>query len=468
MTAATLFEKIWAEHVITTLPDGTDLLHIDRHILHDLTSAQAFDALRRDDRTVREPGLTIAVQDHIIATAPGRSDETYPPGAPFVRALRRNAKDFGIRLIDIDDARQGIVHVIAPELGFTLPGTTFVCGDSHTCTNGGLGALAFGLGTGDVAHVLATQTLALQRPGTFRIRFDGRLGKGVSAKDMALRVMAHVVDGATGFAVEYAGAAVTALPVEGRLTLCNMSIELGARIGMVAPDDTTFAYLADRPLAPKGALWDAAVAHWRTLPSAPDARFDREVTLDVGALTPVITWGTSPAHAIAIDGVIPDPARETDPARREAMVRALAYMGLTPGTRMEDQPVDQVFIGSCTNARISDLRQAADIARGRNVAPGLRAMVVPGSTAVKRQAEAEGLDQIFRTAGFEWHESACSMCASVNADMVPPRQRCVSTSNRNYEGRQGREARTHLASPATAAAAAVTGRVTDPRRLMEA
>lgn len=462
----TLFEKVWDDHVVATLEDGTDLLHIDRHVLHEMTSYKAFDDLRAGGLPVHSPHLTVAVQDHILATDPGRDDYTYDKGTPFIQAQRRNAKEFGVRLIDVHDDEQGIVHVVAPELGLTLPGSTFVCGDSHTCTNGGLGAIALGLGSSDVGHVLATQTLALRRPKTFRVSFEGRLAPGVYAKDLVLHLASQVgVSAGNGYAVEYAGSVIRNLPVEGRLTLCNMSVEWGARIGMVAPDEITFEYLHGRPFAPGGRMWDEAVAYWRTLPTDGNARFNREVTIDVSIIAPQITWGTSPEHALNVDQPVPDPTTQPDPDRRQGMIRALEYMDLKPGMILEGLPIDQVFIGSCTNSRLSDLRAAAEIARGRKVVPGLRAMVVPGSTAIKQQAEAEGLDRIFRDAGFEWHESACSMCASVNADFVAPGRRCVSTSNRNYEGRQGRDARTHLASPAMAAAAAVTGRITDIRKM---
>ena len=464
MASATLFDKVWAEHVVAPVDRGTDLLHIDRHLLHELTAFKGFDRLRTAGLRAHSPQLNIAVQDHLLATEPGRTELSYGPGASFVRAHRSNAREFGIRLIDIGDREQGIVHVIAPELGLTLPGSTIVCGDSHTCTNGGLGALAFGIGASDIAHVLATQTLAVKRPKQLRVSFAGRMPLGVHAKDLVLALLARVGN-ANGYAVEYAGPAMASLPIEGRLTVCNMSVEFGARIGMIAPDDATYEYLAGRPCAPQGPLWDQALAAWRRLPSDPDARFDRELTIDASMLAPQITWGTSPEHSIAIDEIVPDPAAEADGGRRQAMERALRYMDLKPGMPVAGLPVAQVFIGSCTNGRISDLRAAAEVARGRKVAKGVRAMVVPGSTPVKRQAEAEGLDIAFKEAGFEWHESACSMCASVNADFVSPGKRCVSTSNRNYEGRQGRDARTHLASPTTAAAAAVTGRITDARTL---
>ena len=469
MAGRTMFDKIWDEHVVCTLEDGTDLLHIDRHILHEMTSFKAFDDLRAAGRPVHSPGLTLAVQDHILATDPGRDDYTYDKGTEFIQSQRRNCHEYGVPLVDVHDAQQGIVHIVGPELGFSLPGTTVACGDSHTCTHGGLGAIALGLGSSDVGHVLATQTLQVRRPKTMRVTVHGKLAPAIYAKDVILHIISQVGAAAgNGFAVEYAGEAVRALTVEGRLTLCNMSIEWGARIGMVAPDETTFAYVKGRRNAPTGAMWDQALAHWKSLPSDPDAVFDQEVHLDAEKIAPQITWGTSPQDAMNIDMTVPDPSSVPSEERRTAMLRSLAYMDLQPGMTLEGLPINQVFIGSCTNSRISDLRAAAEVARGRHVAPGIRAMVVPGSSATKRQAEAEGLDRIFKAAGFEWHESACSMCASVNADVVPPHHRCVSTSNRNYEGRQGRDARTHLASPAMAAAAAVSGCITDVRKLMGA
>ena len=413
---------------------------------------------------MRNPELTFATQDHIIATLPGRTEETWPDAAPYVRALRQNAAENGIRLFDIDDPAQGIVHVIAPELGLALPGLTLVCGDSHTCTVGGLGALAFGIGTSEIEHVLATQTLALARPKEMRITLDGSLGPGVSAKDVILHVIGRLGAAAgVGHAVEFAGQAVREMPVEQRLTLCNMGIEFSARFAMVAPDATVAAWLKGRPWAPAGADWDAALAQWETLHSDPDAVFDREERIDATQIAPQITWGTSPEHSIGINGRVPEPGG----ARAAAMARALDYMGLAPGMALEGLEVGSVFIGSCTNARLADLRAAGAVLRGRRVADGVRAMVVPGSRSVKRAAEAEGLDALFRDAGFEWREAGCSMCAAVNGDLVAPGTRCVATSNRNFENRQGRGARTHLASPAMAAAAAVTGRLTDVRRLGE-
>ena len=461
----TLFDKIWDEHVIHAMPDGKTLLHIDRHMLHDITAPQAFQSLRETGRTVRNPELTAGTVDHIVATTPGRDKDTYPPGAPFVSAIREGAARAGIRLFDLDDARQGIVHVISSELGIALPGSTLVCGDSHTCTVGAIGALSIGIGTSDLEHVLVTQSLKLHKPKRKRITIDGALGPGVTAKDMILHIIATVsAAGGVGFAVEYAGAAVRALPIEGRFTLCNMSIELGARTGMVAPDAATIEYIAGRPFAPQGAEWDSAVAHWQTLNSDEDAAFDAEVAIDGAEIAPTVTWGTSPEDAIPVTGVVPDPATIAAELR-DHKIGALDYMGLTPGTPIENLAIGRVFIGSCTNSRISDLREAADIARGRRVAHGVRAMVVPGSAMVKRQAEAEGLDRIFTDAGFEWHESGCSLCCALGDDLVAPGQRCVSTSNRNFENRQGPGARTHLASPAMAAAAAVSGKIVDVRKI---
>ncbi len=466
MASSTMFEKIWRQHVVASSGDGADLLHIDRHILHDMTSAKAFENLKSNGRIVHSPSLTIAVTDHVIATNPGRDDYSYEKGTAFVQAQRRNAAEFGLPLIDINDREQGIVHVVGPELGITLPGVTLACGDSHTCSHGALGALALGIGTSEVAHVLATQTLMLARPKAMKVTIVGKPGPGIYAKDIILHLISSIgADAGNGYVVEYSGPAVAGLPIEGRLTLCNMSVEWGARSGIIAPDDKTYEFISGRRYAPKGPAWDDALAAWRKLPSDSDARFDREAAIDISNISPKITWGTSPEHAIDIDRPIPDPDLETRPGHRETMRRALRYMDLSPGTRLEGLSINQVFIGSCTNSRISDLRAAAAIATGRKVSPGVRAMVVPGSSAVKRQAEAEGLDRIFKQAGFEWHESACSMCASANADVVAPFQRCVATSNRNYEGRQGRHARTHLASPATAAATAIAGKISDPRRL---
>src|SRR4051794_13050635 len=461
----TLLAKIWDQHVVAQLSDDTDLLHVDRHLLHDLGGSRGLLDLKSRDLPVHNPELTFATPDHAISTATGRAG-TIKTGWDLLAALRTETSASNIRLFDLDQPGQGIVHVIGPELGLSLPGCLIVCGDSHTCTHGGLGALAFGIGSSELTHVLATQTIIQRRPKTMRVNFDGRLPFGVTAKDLILALIGHVgAAGGTGYAVEYAGSAVRDLPVEGRLTICNLSVELGAKMGLIAPDETTFAYIRGRPYAPQGEMWDRAVAAWRTLRSDSDAVFDREVTIDVGAIIPQITWGTSPEHVLGVDGRIPDPADIADPARRSAIEIALDYMGLTPGAPIAGTKVDWVFIGSCTNSRLSDLRAAAEIARGRKVAPGVRAWVVPGSETVKRDAMAEGLDKIFIDAGFEWREPGCSMCLAANGEVVAPGQRSVSTSNRNFIGRQGPRARTHLASPASAAAAAISGAIADVRTM---
>jgi len=462
--SATLFDKIWDGHVVADLGDGYALLHVDRHLLHDLGGGRAVADIREKGYRVRRPGLTFATPDHAITSAPGRADTT-EVGRRLLEDLRSLSRDNGVRLFDLGEPGQGIVHVVGPEQGLSLPGALLVCGDSHTCTHGGMGALAFGIGSSEVAHVLATQALVQRRPKRMRVRFEGALAPGVAPKDIILYLIGEIgAAGGNGHAVEYAGSAIRALTVEGRLTLCNLSIELGAKIGMVAPDDTTFSYLAGRPFTPKGALWDEAVAHWRRLPSDDDAVFDREVEIDVGKIAPQITWGTSPEQVIAVDGRIPDPAAMADAGKRRAAEAALEYMGLAPGAAIAGTPIDWVFIGSCTNSRISDLRAAAEVVRRGKVAAGVHAWVVPGSEGVKRQAEAEGLDRIFKTAGFEWREPGCSMCLAANGETVPRGQRSVSTSNRNFVGRQGPGARTHLASPAMAAAAALAGAIADVRR----
>ncbi len=462
MAGQTLFDKVWDSHVVHRYDDGSVLLHVDRHVLHDLSSPYGFESLRRDGRALRNPELTVATADHMLATDPGRTAETHAPAAQWVRTLRANAQEHGVRMFDVGDPAQGIVHVIAPELAIALPGTTLVCGDSHTCTVGALGAVAFGIGSTECGHVLATQCLVARKPKRMRIAVEGRLAAHVTAKDVILAIIARYgADAGIGHAVEYVGAVVRGFGVEQRLTLANMSIEMSARIGMVAPDDVTFAYLGGRRFAPTGEIWERAVAAWRALPSDDDALFDCDFTFDASNLAPQISWGTSPQFAIGLDERIPDPGAQ--PQRRAAIERALAYMDLKPGATMLGLPIQNVFIGSCTNSRLSDLRVAAAVARGRKVAPGVRAIVVPGSSGVKREAEAEGLDRIFLAAGFEWHESGCSMCAALNADRVPPGARCVATSNRNFESRQGPMSRTHLASPAVAAAAAVSGCIADPR-----
>ena len=470
----TLYEKIWAAHVVERRDDGTCLIYIDRHLVHEVTSPQAFEGLRAAGRTVRRPELTLAVPDHNLPTT-ARVDaagKLLPiadkESAQQLDALRRNTAEFGIDYIDATAAAQGIVHVVGPEQGFTLPGTTLVCGDSHTSAHGALGALAFGIGTSEVEHVLATQTLLLQQAKTMEIRVDGTLGFGVSAKDVILAIIGKIgAAGGTGHIIEFTGEVIRNLSIEGRLTIANMSIEAGARAGLIAPDETTFAYLTGRPMAPKGADWDKAVAWWRTLATDPGATYDKVVHLNADEIAPSLTWGTSPEDVVPITGVVPEPMSFADPSKQAAAQKSLDYMGLTPGMRMQDVPVQHVFIGSCTNSRIEDLRAAAAVANGRHVADGVRALVVPGSGLVKRQAEAEGLDRVFTTAGFEWREPGCSMCLAMNPDKVPPGERCASTSNRNFVGRQGPGARTHLVSPAMAAAAAVTGRLADVRDLME-
>jgi 3-isopropylmalate/(R)-2-methylmalate dehydratase large subunit len=459
----TLFDKIWSEHVVETLASDAALLYIDRHLVHEVTSPQAFDGLRVNGRRVRRPDATLAVPDHNVPTANRDQAISDPESRLQVATLVQNVADFGVPFIPLNDVRQGIVHVIGPEQGASLPGMTIVCGDSHTSTHGALGALAFGIGTSEVEHVLATQTLVQSKAKSMRVRVEGHLGTGVTAKDMALYIIGHIgTGGGTGCVIEYAGEAVRNLSMAGRMTLCNMSIESGARAGLVAPDDTTFDYIRGRPMAPKDADFDAAVAYWRTLVSDDDAVFDHEVALDAADIAPMITWGTSPEAVIPVTGQIPDPADLADPAIRANQTRMLEYMDLTPGPIL-DTPIDVVFIGSCTNARIEDIRAAAAIAGGRHVAEGVRALVVPGSGLVKLQAEAEGLDRILIDAGFEWREPGCSMCLGMNEDKLTPGQRCVSTSNRNFEGRQGPGGRTHLASPAMAAAAAVSGRIVDCR-----
>jgi 3-isopropylmalate/(R)-2-methylmalate dehydratase large subunit len=469
----TLYDKIWNAHVVETRDDGTALIYIDRHLVHEVTSPQAFDGLRAAGRAVRRPDLTLAVPDHNLPTtaridASGRRIPIADAeSAAQLAALEANTAAFGIDYIDALAPEQGIVHVIGPELGFTLPGTTLVCGDSHTSAHGALGALAFGIGTSEVEHVLATQTLLLSRSKTMEIRFDGSLGFGVSAKDVILAIIGRIgAAGGTGHVIEYTGDVIRGLSIEGRLTVANMSIEGGARSGLIAPDETTFDYLKGRPMAPSGEDWDKAVAWWRTLASDSGATYDRRVVIDATDIAPSLTWGTSPEDVVAITDVVPDPDSFDDPSKRVAARKSLDYMGLAPGMRMQDVPVQHVFIGSCTNSRIEDLRAAAQVADGRRVADGVRAMVVPGSGLVKRQAEAEGLDRIFRAAGFDWREPGCSMCLAMNPDKVPAGERCASTSNRNFVGRQGPGARTHLVSPAMAAAAAVTGRLADVRDLI--
>jgi 3-isopropylmalate/(R)-2-methylmalate dehydratase large subunit len=463
----TLFDKIWESHVVHTQDDGTCLLYIDRHLVHEVTSPQAFEGLRATGRKVHRPDATIAVADHNVPTTDRSKGISDPESRLQIDTLAQNCKDFGVTYFGMDDIRQGIVHIIGPEQGLTLPGTTIVCGDSHTSTHGALGALAFGIGTSEVEHVLATQTL-IQRPAkNMRITVEGDLPKGVTAKDMILAIIGKIgTAGGTGHVIEYAGSAVRALSMEGRMTMCNMSIEGGARAGLIAPDETTFAYVKGRPYAPKGAQWEAALVFWKTLPSDPGAVYDKELTLKAADLVPQVTWGTSPEDVLPITGAVPDPAAVADENKRAAMQRSLEYMGLKAGTKLQDIKVDRVFIGSCTNGRIEDLRAAAAVAKGRKVAANVQAMVVPGSGLVKHQAEEEGLDKIFTAAGFEWREPGCSMCLAMNADKLAAGERCASTSNRNFEGRQGRGGRTHLVSPQMAAAAALAGHLADVRELI--
>lgn len=466
MKHRTMLDKIWDDHVVSHVGSDVFLIHIDRHILQESACAQAFAGLRERGLPVRHPELCFATVDHVVSTMPGRTDETYAEGTELVRQIRLDAAHAGIRLFDIDDPRQGIVHVVSPEQGIALPGTTLVCADSHTPTSGGLGALAFGIGTSETEHVLATQMLLQRKPKTMRINLEGMLSPGLFAKDMVLHLIRQVgITAGKGYAVEYAGSAMRARSIEERMTICNMSIELGAKYGFVAPDDATFQYISGRPFAPRGAHWDKALTYWRSLPSDDIAIFDREVTIDCARLAPQITWGTTPEETIGIDERIPDPVDASGGARSAAIERALRYQGLQPGQSLEGLPIGVAFIGSCTNSRLSDLEAAASVVRGRHVAEGVRALVVPGSTQVRRAAEAKGLARIFTDAGFEWREAGCSMCVSINDDIVPPGVRCMATSNRNFENRQGPGARTHLASPAMVAAAAIHGSITDVRKL---
>jgi 3-isopropylmalate/(R)-2-methylmalate dehydratase large subunit len=472
----TLARKIWDAHVVRSAEGEPDLLYIDLHLVHEVTSPQAFDVLRLSGRAVRRPDLTVATEDHNVPTT-GITGPGLPlrgPGSPVtdpvsriqVEALRKNCADFGVRLYPMGDAGQGIVHVISPQQGLTQPGMTIVCGDSHTSTHGAFGALAFGIGTSEVGHVLATQTLPQARPKDMAVNVTGELPYGVTAKDLILAVIAEIgTGGGTGHVIEYRGPAIAGLSMEGRMTVCNMSIEAGARAGLIAPDETTFSYLAGRPHAPQGAAWDEAAEYWRSLPTDRDAVFDRKVTLDAGALTPFVTWGTNPAQAGPLGSAVPDPATMADPAERASAQRALAYMDLVPGTALTDVAVDTVFVGSCTNGRLEDLRAAAEVLRGRKVASGVQMLVVPGSMAVKAAAEQEGLADVFTEAGAQWRAAGCSMCLGMNPDTMAPGQRSASTSNRNFEGRQGDGARTHLVSPQVAAATAVTGRLTAPAGL---
>ena len=465
----TLFDKIWDSHVVERLPDGTCILYIDRHLLHEVTSPQAFEGLRLAGRKLRRPDLTIAVADHNIPTVGARtpSDIKEEDSRIQVQTLEKNVVEFGVPYIPILDVRQGIVHIIGPELGISLPGTTIVCGDSHTSTHGAMGALAFGIGTSEVEHVMATQTLLQQPAKNMEVRVDGTLGFGCSAKDIVLAIIGKIsTAGGNGHVIEYTGEAIRALDMAGRMTVSNMTIEAGARAGLIAPDETTFAYVKGREYAPKGEAWEQAVAYWRTLPSDPGAHYDTVVTLNAADIAPMVTWGTNPGAVVPITGAVPDPSNVADEGQRAQMLRMLEYMALKPGQKLADVPIDVVFIGSCTNGRIEDIRAAAAVAKGRHVAAGVQALVVPGSGQVKKQAEDEGLDRILLEAGFEWRDPCCSMCLGMNPDKLTPGQRCASTSNRNFEGRQGVGGRTHLVSPAMAAAAAVTGRLADVRQLV--
>ncbi len=460
----TLYDKIWDAHLVHEAPGETSVIYIDRHLVHEVTSPQAFEGLRNTGRKVRRPDLTLTVADHNVPTKDRAKGIADPQSREQIATLEKNARDFGIEYLAMDDIRQGIVHIVGPEQGWTLPGTTIVCGDSHTSTHGAFGSLAFGIGTSDVEHVLATQTLSMPKSKNMRVTVNGKLPIGVTAKDLALAIIAKIgTAGGTGYVIEYAGDTVTALSMEGRMTLCNMTIEAGARAGLIAPDETTFAYVAGKPRAPKAAAFEGAVRFWRTLKSDSDAKFDLEITLEAASIPPMVTWGTSPEQALPVTDRVPDPGKVADENQRAGIQRALAYMDLAPGTPLKEIKIDRVFIGSCTNGRIEDLRAAAEIARGKKVASHVGAMVVPGSGLVKAQAEEEGLDEIFTEAGFEWREPGCSMCLAMNADRLEPGERCASTSNRNFEGRQGRGGRTHLMSPAMAAAAAIAGYLADVR-----
>ena len=464
-TPRTLLDKIWDSHLVDRQDDGTCLLYIDRHIIHEVTSPQPFEGLKMAGRKVRRPELTLAVIDHNIAT--DREEEIPEDSQLQIDTLRRNCAEFGVELFEVDDPRNGIVHIIGPEQGFTLPGVTLVCGDSHTATHGALGALAFGIGTSEVEHVMASQTLLQAPVKSMRVTVEGELPAACTAKDLILALIGQIgTGGGTGHVIEYTGPAISALSMEGRMTVSNMSIEAGARAGLIAPDEKTFAYLEGRPYAPKGAEWDAAVAYWKTLPSDPGATYDTEVTLDVNAIDPQVTWGTSPEDVVPITGVVPDPKDAPNSDKAASIKRALEYMGLQAGTRITDIEIDTVFVGACTNGRIEDIRAVAEVAKGRKVKEGIRTLIVPGSGLVKQQAEEEGLAQILIDAGFDWREPGCSMCLAMNVDRLQPGERCAATSNRNFEGRQGRGGRTHLVSPAMAAAAAITGKLTDVRELI--
>ena len=467
MQAKTLYDKIWDAHVVSTEPDGTCLIYIDRHLVHEVTSAQAFEGLRNNKRRVRRPELTLAVVDHNIPTTDRSKGIDDPDSKLQMDTLAANTKEFGVEYYDELDQRQGIVHIIGPEQGFTLPGTTVVCGDSHTATHGAFGALAHGIGTSEVEHVLASQTLLQNKSKNMLVRVSGKLAPGITAKDLTLAIIAKTgTAGGTGHVIEYSGEAISALTMEGRMTLCNMAIEGGARAGLVAPDETTFAYLKGRPKAPKGDDWDKAVSYWKTLHTDDGAHFDTVIDIDAASIAPIVTWGTSPEDAIAITGTVPNPSDFEDEHKQSAAQRSLEYMGLTGGTPLTDISIDKVFIGSCTNGRIEDLREVAKIVEGKKTAAHVEAMVVPGSGLVKAQAEKEGIADILKAAGFDWREPGCSMCLGMNPDRLAPGERCASTSNRNFEGRQGHGGRTHLMSPAMAAAAAITGKLTDVRTVV--
>jgi len=461
----TLYDKIWKEHIVHQQDDGTTLLYVDRHLIHEVTSPQAFEGLRLSKRKVRKPNLTLAVADHNVPTtnrSKGIDDEE---SKIQVNTLEKNCKEFGIELFDMKDKRQGIVHIIGPEQGFTQPGTVIVCGDSHTATHGAFGALAFGIGTSEVEHVLATQTLIQNKSKNLRVNVTGKLHTGVTSKDVILQTIGKIgTAGGTGMVIEYAGPVIESLNIEERMTICNMSIEAGARAGLISPDEKTVKYLKDKPMSPQKKNWDRAVEYWATLKSDPDAKFDKEVEIKGDDISPMVTWGTSPQDVVSVTGVVPDPEKEKDEERKKSMIRSLNYMGLKPNTKIIDIKVDQIFIGSCTNGRIGDLRDAAKIVKGKKVAKNVNAMVVPGSGLVKQQAEEEKIDKVFKDAGFDWREPGCSMCLAMNADKLNPKERCASTSNRNFEGRQGRGGRTHLVSPTMAAAAAIDGHITDVRK----
>ena len=464
--AKTLYDKIWDDHLVHQQPDGTSLLYVDRHLVHEVTSPQAFEGLRMQNRKVRRPELTLAVPDHNVPTTDRSKGISDNESRIQVDTLRKNCKEFGVQLFDVNDKRQGIVHIIGPEQGFTQPGTVIVCGDSHTATHGAFGSLAFGIGTSEVEHVLATQTLIQKKSKNFRINVNGKLPAGVTSKDVILKIIGTIgTAGGTGYVIEFAGEVIRSLSVEQRMTICNMTIEGGARAGLIAPDNKTFEYFKNRPMSPKGEYWNKALAHWKTLYSDEDCIFDKEINIEGKDIEPLVTWGTSPQDVSPITGLVPDPEKENDEERKSAMYRSLEYMGLKPNMKISDIKVDTIFIGSCTNGRIEDLRSAAKLLKGKKVAKDVTALVVPGSGLVKRQAEEEGLDKIFKDAGFQWREPGCSMCLAMNDDKLSSKERCASTSNRNFEGRQGRGGRTHLVSPGMAVAAAIQGRLADVRKI---